>query len=969
MISKAEAKLKISNLVARFNEQIDDYKKTSYNETLVRRDFIDPMFKALGWDVDNEKGYAEAYREVIHEDKIKIDGSTQAPDYSFRLGGGKKLFFVEAKKPCINIKDEISPAYQIRRYGWNAKLPINIITDFEEFAIYDCTQKPNQTDKASHARLKYLTYNNYLAEFDFLWETFSKEHVLKGSFDKYVLNDKNKKGALTVDVAFLNSLDTWRTFLANNIALCNYVNEDELNFVVQHIIDRIIFLRIAEGRKVEPFGYLKNTIKNGNYYKNLLQLFKLADQKYNSGLFDFEKDTVSSKIIIDNKVIKNIITALYFPVSPYEFSVLSVEILGCAYEQFLGKQITLSKKGNAIIEEKPEVRKAGGVFYTPEIIVTYIVKNTLGKLIEGKTPSEISSITVLDPACGSGSFLIGAYQFLLDYHKDYYNKNLNLSKGGKDCPITPKGLLTTAEKKRILLNNIYGVDLDSNAVEVTKLSLLLKCMEGETTESISNQLSLFNTRILPTLDNNIKSGNSLIDIDFYNAEFDFGEERKIKPFNWQKAFPSVLNKQIDNSKPYLKEIANKAKKHAKIAMDYAAQLEEHLNMEQDSTQIYNAAFSGGFDVIIGNPPYVSIKALNSNPLSYFANKYITGKGQTDLYSIFIEKAATLLNKKGYLSFIVPDALNDRNNAYEARNILLKKLNLETVLTLNKVFSDASVGSTIFIASNAPNNSNINFIKTNDLLSFISNNFNAKILNKKDIIITDTLGILFVNSAEISLLKKIHSNHKTIKETCFLGRGEEIGKTNEIITSSSINALPFINGNDFKRYFIKPITKYIAKKNIKKDVLKLYNTKIIVRQVGKKITATLDNIPCITLQSVYTIVPNESLNIYFLLALINSNLFQFIYDKKFNTKEIFPRILIDNLKSLPIAFADVAATAEIIKHVETILALEKEVYEVSLNSQKEIISNRIFYCEKRINELVYGIYKLTKEEIDIVKAKN
>ena len=140
-MTKEQAHNKISELVERFNEQLVSYKKAEYNETLTRRDFIDPFFKALGWDMDNSNGYAEAYREVIHEDKVKISGATKAPDYSFRLVGGKRLFFVEAKKPNVVVKDEIQPAYQVRRYGWSAKLPVSIITDFEEFAIYDCTKK------------------------------------------------------------------------------------------------------------------------------------------------------------------------------------------------------------------------------------------------------------------------------------------------------------------------------------------------------------------------------------------------------------------------------------------------------------------------------------------------------------------------------------------------------------------------------------------------------------------------------------------------------------------------------------------------------------------------------------------------------------------------------------------------------------------------------------------------------------
>jgi len=198
-VQKDQAKDIVSALVTRFEEQIDSYTNSGYNETQTRRDFIDPFFKALGWDIDNTNGYAEAYREVIHEDKIKIGDATKAPDYSFRLSGGKRLFFVEAKKPSVAVKDDILPAYQIRRYGWSAKMPISIITDFQEFSIYDCTKKPFPNDKASVARIKYFTFQDYLNEFDFLWETFSKERVLKGSFDKFILSDTNENGSTTVD--------------------------------------------------------------------------------------------------------------------------------------------------------------------------------------------------------------------------------------------------------------------------------------------------------------------------------------------------------------------------------------------------------------------------------------------------------------------------------------------------------------------------------------------------------------------------------------------------------------------------------------------------------------------------------------------------------------------------------------------------------------------------------------------------
>jgi predicted type IV restriction endonuclease len=177
MYTKDEAYKKIETLTQKFTDQLPNYKRSDYNETLTRKDFIDPFFEALGWDINNKQGAWEAYREVIHEDRLKIGGVTTAPDYSFRLTGGQRLFFVEAKKPSVLIKDDIAPAYQVRLYGWNAKLPISVVTDFEEFAIYDCTKKPLKSDKASKGRQHYFTYKDYLKDFDFFWNTFSRVYA------------------------------------------------------------------------------------------------------------------------------------------------------------------------------------------------------------------------------------------------------------------------------------------------------------------------------------------------------------------------------------------------------------------------------------------------------------------------------------------------------------------------------------------------------------------------------------------------------------------------------------------------------------------------------------------------------------------------------------------------------------------------------------------------------------------------
>jgi type I restriction-modification system DNA methylase subunit len=312
-----------------------------------------------------------------------------------------------------------------------------------------------------------------------------------------------------VDAEFLAEIEQWRDMLAKNLALRNRERSvHDLNFAVQRIIDRIIFLRICEDRGAEHYGQIQALLNGEHTYGRLKQLFQQADDRYNSGLFHFQHekdraeapDELTLDLAIDDKVLKDIIERLYAPKSPYEFSVFPPEILSQVYEQFLGKVIRLTAGHQAKVEEKPEVKKAGGVYYTPAYIVEYMVKQTVGELREGKSPKQISTLRILDPACGSGSFLIGAYTYLMNYHRDWYVKD-GPEKHKKELfqKIGGEWRLTTQEKKRILLNNLYGVDIDPQAVEVTKLSLLLKVLEGESDETLRRQLSFVKERALPDL--------------------------------------------------------------------------------------------------------------------------------------------------------------------------------------------------------------------------------------------------------------------------------------------------------------------------------------------------------------------------------------------------------------------------------------------------------------------------------------
>lgn len=596
-------------------------------EAHIRQSLIDPLFEALGWDVRNARMVAPQYREVVPEDSLDVEGQQKAPDYTFRVGSVPK-FYAEAKKVGVNIRSDVAPAYQLRRYGWSGKVAVSLLTDFEELSVYDCTRRPAPGDKASAARVLYLGYQEYADRWRELWDVFSRDAVWSGGFDQFAAS-KRKRGTSEVDVEFLREIDEWRDVLARNIALRNkQLSSEQLNSVVQRTIDRIVFLRMAEDRGLEPYEQLLRVTEGEDVYRRFVRgLCQKADDKYNSGLFHFHRETGLSEaadrlaldLVVDDKIFRPILQSLYFTHgSPYHFGALPVEILGTIYERFLGKVIRLTAGHQAKIEEKPEVRKAGGVFYTPAYIVDYIVKETVAKQIAGRSPAQLAGgkgrppYRILDMACGSGSFLLGAYQHLLDHCLKWYTEHdpYDKKKSIFQDPRTGQWRLTIEEKKRILTTHLFGVDIDAQAVEVSKLSLLLKALEGESDATLSPQLKLFHERALPNLANNIKCGNSLIEPEYFVGRVlpEPSELQRINPFSWADAYPEIIK-------------------------------------------------AGGFDCVIGNPPYVRIQVMKEwAPLEVdlYKELYRAGRaGSYDVYVVFIERGLQLLNSTGRLGFICP----------------------------------------------------------------------------------------------------------------------------------------------------------------------------------------------------------------------------------------------------------------------------------------------------------------------------
>ena len=960
---------RIKELTETFDNNLESYKKGIYNETQVRREFIDPFFEELGWDVANKQGYAEAYKDVIHEDAIKIGGVTKAPDYCFRIGGARK-FFLEAKKPSINIQEDIHPAYQLRRYGWSAKLPLSILTDFEELAVYDCRVKPTKTDKVSHSRILYLQYTDYADRWEEIASIFSRDAILKGSFDKYVEFKKGKKGTTEVDTAFLHEIENWRELLARNIALRNpNLSQRELNFAVQQTIDRIVFLRICEDRGMEAYGGLM-ALRNGeNVYKRLFHLFNKADEKYNSGLFHFKKekgrencDNLTPLLQIDDKPLKDIFKNLYYPESPYEFSVLSADILGQVYERFLGKIIRLTAGHQAKIEEKPEVRKAGGVYYTPDYIVDYIVKNTVGKLVEGKKPGPrggVSHLKILDPACGSGSFLIGAYQFLLDWHRDQYINDgpENWSKGKTPRVYqSQKGewRLTTDERKRILLNNIYGVDIDHQAVEVTKLSLLLKMLEGEDEQSIGKQMLLFQERVLPDLSNNIKCGNSLIGPDFYDHQqmsvFDEEEIYRVNAFDWNTEFAEIMK-------------------------------------------------DGGFDAVIGNPPYGAAFTESMSP--YLKNVFVTHVWRGESYLLFVEQAFKRLRNDGLFSFIIPDTYLNLGFTQSLRTFLLQNSKLrEIVLLPSNVFPGATVDTTVLVAQKAERTS-----------SFYNSSVNVNVFNKKTAISAvenpdrsfeintgywhqENAFNVRSNQKEIDLISKVGRKYKPISEFANMFSGVkcyEVGKGTPRQTKTirdekpftsnkkkSDNWSPFFDGKHIGRYEV------LWKENnwmdygpwlaAPRESRNFEGEKILIRKIiGKTLIATY--VPttsyCNTLLFVLKLKHELQFNYQYILGILNSHFIGWYFRKKFQIAEddTFPQIMIRDILQFPLPIvADVARHDQMVSLVDQMLELNKKLAESKMPQATEMLKRQIDATDRQIDDLVYKLYDLTDEEIKIIESE-
>jgi adenine-specific DNA-methyltransferase len=536
---------RVIELVENFSVHEEKFLGHSYSEAQARVDFIDPLFEALGWDVNHKTQRNPFEQEVLVERNVATGQGQKRADYAFFLTPNYRdvRFFVEAKKPSVQLSSDLDGLFQTIRYAWNANTPIAILTNFNETVIVDCRSQP---DPATAARRILLSIPHRalsdLEQFSKLYWLFSREALFSGSYDRFCESLPKPRGPArqlrlfkhsdqAVDNAFLNDLLEYRARLASNFKRQQpNLDSDALTEITQRVIDRIVFLRFLEDKLIETKVKVSQFGISGSSWADFVAASRRLDAIYNGIVFKEHPVIDRLDFLPDDSVFSEICDELSDTNSPYDFNAIPIHILGSIYELFLGKIIVATEK-RARIEDKPEVRKAGGVYYTPAFIVDNVVGNTVGLKLRGKTPKQIAKLRVVDIACGSGSFLLGVYDCVLRYVTKWYNENPEAARRD-GCALGDDGFwwLTLHQRRAILINNIFGVDIDPQAVEVTQLSLYLKLLENETTSSTYKHQLEFEETVLPPLNKNIVWGNSLVEPDLLHRMMcPPEEERAINP--------------------------------------------------------------------------------------------------------------------------------------------------------------------------------------------------------------------------------------------------------------------------------------------------------------------------------------------------------------------------------------------------------------------------------------------------------
>jgi type I restriction-modification system DNA methylase subunit len=864
--SKEEAKQEVYKLINDFRVKFPKDVPKTFNEENTK-DWLDELFRILGWIIR------------IDVDKEEIVGKRKRVDYSFKIEGTTQ-FLLEAKKPSENLDDHIEQAVT---YGYQKSKKWVVLSNFEEIRIYNSQywDEPEEI-KRLFAPLK---INDFLTRFDDLWllsKQAFQEHLIEEVAKKY--GKIKPKEPITEQLS--NDLGRWRGLITRSINDHKRLNEQPIESekaeewideAVQRIIDRIIFIRVVEDKNLEE-PILEQAIKDWKIEKKkrLMEFLKIQfrkmDDTYNSGLF---REHYSENLSIDDEVLEKVIQETYKSPNglPYDFAVIDADILGSVYEQYLSLLLRKTAKRTSL-KQSAGKRREQGIYYTPPHIVEYIVKNTLGNFLYGKAESKIEKIKVLDPACGSGSFLIKAF----DQFKPYYK-----NKGGQQ-KMNPYS--------QILTEHLYGVDLDTKAVEIAQLNLLLKAAETK--------------HKLPELDDNIKCGNSLI-------ETNLSEEKH--PFNWKEKFEEIMKK-------------------------------------------------GGFDIIIGNPPYGV--AFSQGEREYFKANYPNRDKDINSFVLFIEKTYYLLKKGGRLGFIIPKNFVKTDDYENIRKFILTKTHLKIVADFGKSFREVTGEMVVIILEKTDSPDPKTIIETYDEHF----NRNTTTISQKTFLGFDKFRInLNISPETTALVEQVRKNSVKVGSILKIIRGVETGKKDNYITlEKRPNCIPIVAGKDIDRYVVRfnRWMSYLPDKIEFKDESVYKNPKILIRKIAGYIHATFDNSGLYTTQGVYCLFGLPTPKLKHHLAILNSKLIRWYYNFYFNMDaHLTTNVTIENIRNL---YTKEASNSQLIQLVDNILQINQRLSQLKNKPSNEThqLEMEIKIAEDKIDQIVYDLYGLSPNQIKIVK---
>jgi len=956
---------KISKLVATFRANEARYLSPNYQEAETRKDFIDKFFIALGWDVNHDEQTNPYEQEVKVEPPVSAGGQRRA-DYAFHLAPNYRdvRFFVEAKKPHGDIATSDN-YFQTIRYGWNTETPLAVLTDFKQFHVLDCRYKPGIATALHRyiARYHYSEYSDPKKFAEIYW-LFSREAVADSSLEKRAKDLPKPRGKAvqhglfpggyqSIDESFLKELDEYRTALARTFKNKNPALDSEtLTELVQRTLDRLVFLRFLEDKGIEPQRIVDRFGDKGTAWEDFIAASRRLDGIYNGIVFKQHARLDSNKFHVDDAAFADICESLAHVNSPYDFDAIPIHILGSIYERFLGNVIVATDK-RVSIQPKPEVRKAGGVYYTPIFIVRYIVENTIGQLIAGKTPDQIAEMRFADIACGSGSFLLGIFDLLLTYHGQYYNDNPKKARKGDCVTYDGKLYLSLRKKREILLNNIYGVDLDFQAVEVCQLSLYLRLLKEETTGSTHQyQLEFAHTaqmkKLLPDLSKNIFYGNSLIGTDFLKDPQLFAtseeqriEDHKLKPMDFEYAFPEVMKR-------------------------------------------------GGFDAIVGNPPYIqlSMEAFrNEKANRYLKDTYKFSGGRLNTFAFFIERARQKTREGGKFSYIVPNTVLSQEYYTDLRQKLIQHTNINAVaIPDGQIFKDAVVETVVLVLTKQtrkPGRQPGGEVKFETLYEAGPGPEHASVMQNH---LADNYNASFITPFKPELRT---ISDKLVKNQENFGRWVNANQAIALkhdraacLTDRKKTALhrEVLDGRHISRYFTGTSPNYfkfdVSKiHSCKREDIFLLPEKIFFRRVGDSLIATIDDQQKFALNTLVVISPKPDCpySLRYLLALFNSKLLNFYYVNFLkSSKKVFSEIQARQVEQLPLpplnlsARPDKARHDQIVQKVGAMLEAKKQLAESKTDKDKTYYENKCAALDRQIDRLVYELYGLTEEEIQIVE---